>query len=175
MRLTEDEFLALTLGSSHNTKKKTHTKLVIANGYRSNVSGDRTIGGKTFYFRSLWEINFARYLQFLKQHKNIKDWEFEPEIFEFPRTAHKGPPFQYLPDFWVLNNDNSEEWYEVKGFMNTQSKKKIKRFRQHFPDEKITVIGKPWFSKEGKKLSRLVVGWETMKSNRGHLHNSPAR
>lgn len=163
LRLTEEQLAALTGNKNLVTKKE---KVVIANGYRSNVQGDRTIGGKTYYFRSLWEINYAQYLEFLKRHGKIKDWEYEPRAFTFPKDAHKAPPYYYKPDFKIYNLDGSHEWHEVKGFMNPSSRKKIERLRLHYPEEKILVIDKKWFRSNGPKLSRLVIGWETLDQNR---------
>lgn len=158
LRLTEEQFLAL------GGKKKTSDKLVvIANGYRSKVQGTTTVGDKTYYFKSLWEMNYARYLQFLKDKKSIYDWEYEPITFEFPKEPYKTGPFSYKPDFRPFLTKDKYEWHEVKGLLNAASKKKIKRFETHFPKEgKIIVIGKDWFKNINKTYSRLIPGWETV-------------
>lgn len=162
-RMTEEQLAAFTGNKNLVSKKQ---KVVIANGYRSNVAGERTIGGKTYYLRSLWEINYCQYLEFMKRHGKIIDWEYEPYCFKFPKEAHDGPPFQYLPDFKVTMLDGSVEWHEVKGFMNPGSKKKIKRLKQHYPEVNLIVIDKAWFRANNPKLSRLILGWETLSQNR---------
>lgn len=168
LRLTEEEFAALSgKGGASNKAPNKNQKVVIAGGYKSNLQGWRTIGGKTYYFRSLWEMNFARYLEWLKRTGQLKDWWYEPELFEFPRNAHKGPPFQYLPDFKARHINNSVERFEVKGYMNASSKRKIKRFNKHFPSLKLTVVGKKWFHSVGRKHAKLIPGWETLSNNLG--------
>ena len=90
----------------------------------------RTRGGKradldNTYFRSSWEANVARYYTY----KNIK-WEYEPKRFIF-KDIKKGN-ISYMPDFYLPETD---EWIEVKGWMDAQSKTKLKRFAKFFPDE----------------------------------------
>src|SRR3972149_9721027 len=41
------------------------------------------------FFRSAWEANVARYLNFLKTHGSVKGWEYEPKRVQ-PPTRH-GP------------------------------------------------------------------------------------
>lgn len=45
--------------------------------------GWREVGGKRCYFRSKWEANYARYLQWMKDQGKIAEWEHEPETFWF--------------------------------------------------------------------------------------------
>lgn len=159
LRLTEEQFLALS------GKKKTSDKnIIITNGYRSKVQGLTLVGDKEIYFKSLWEMNYARYLQFLKDKKAIHDWEYEPKTFEFPKEPYKTGPFSYKPDFKVSITKDKYEWHEVKGFLNDASKKKIRRFRTHFSKEEgeIVIIGKEWFFKMGHTYSTLIPGWETV-------------
>lgn len=96
------------------------------------------IGGKRHFFRSSWEVNFAKYLEFMKQHKKIIDWQFEPEVFWF--FGIKRGVRSYLPDFKVFNNDGTHAFYEVKGWMDPKSKTKIKRFKKYHPKENLIVV-----------------------------------
>ena len=48
-------------------------------------AGWREIAGRRIYFRSRWEANYARYLQWLKDRGEIVDWEYEPETFWFEK------------------------------------------------------------------------------------------
>lgn len=98
------------------------------------------IGGKKFYARSSWEITHANWLESLKNKSKIKDWEHEPETFWF--TGIKRGAMSYLPDFKITLNDNSVEFHEIKGWMDSRSRTKIKRFRRQFPQHKLKVFGK---------------------------------
>jgi len=159
MAWSEKQLAALT---GKTLKQKTH----IAGGYRSNVKGWRTIGGKRCYLKSLWEINYTCYLEFLKQKGSIKDWHYEPKLFRFPKKDYDAGPFLYKPDFKIINLDGSHVWHEVKGWMNPDAKKKLKRFHKHFPKEgTIIIIGKDWFADASRKgLKHLVPGWEGLSS-----------
>jgi hypothetical protein len=65
----------------------------------------RTIGGVRKFFRSRWEANYARYLEFQKQHGLILGWQHEPETFWFEGV--KRGTCSYLPDFKVTLCDRS--------------------------------------------------------------------
>src|SRR5574338_782510 len=83
-----------------------------------------TVGGKEFHYKSQWEKNYAKFLQFLKEKNQIQDWEYEPKTFWFENI--KRGVRSYLPDFKVINLDGSHYWVEVKGYMDARSKTKIK-------------------------------------------------
>lgn len=137
-------------------------KNLVSTAYRSNKQGYRTIGGKTYYFKSLWEIQYAQTLEWLKKAKNIKDWEYEPLTFSFPKEKYKASPFYYKPDFKVIENNNTHTWHEVKGYMNASSKAKIKRFKKHYPEEKLIIIDSKWFRANRKKNLHKIIGWESL-------------
>ena len=118
----------------------------------------REIAGQKYYFRSIWENNYARYLQFLKDHKQIKDWKHEPLTFWFEEI--KRGVRSYLPDFMVIENDDRGYWVEVKGYYDSKSLTKIKRFRKYYPQHELRLIDKKWFAQNGKKLHSLIPGWE---------------
>ena len=146
---------------NENRKQAITTKR--ADGKDNNHRGSwkaawRTIGGKRKFFRSRWEANYARYLEFLKINNHIKDWFHEPETFWFEKI--KRGCRSYLPDFKIINLDDSHEWHEVKGWMDDRSKTKLKRFARYYPKEKITVIDKKWFSKNAKKMKIICKDWE---------------
>ncbi len=124
--------------------------------HKSNAAW-REIGGKRFYMRSKWEGNYARYLEFLKRQKQIIDWEHEPKTFWFMEI--KRGVRSYLPDFRITQLDEKHTWVEVKGFMDSKSLTKIKRFRKYFPDEILHVIDGKWFRSNSKKL-KWLPGWE---------------
>lgn len=122
-------------------------------------AGWRRIGGVDIYFRSMWEANYGRYLQFLKETGNIMHWEHEPETFWF--DGIKRGNVSYLPDFRVtLKNQPLPEYHEVKGYMDRDSEVKIKRFRKFFPQLTLHVIDKIWFQSNTDKICKLIPDWE---------------
>jgi predicted transcriptional regulator len=116
----------------------------------------RARGGKredlnNIYFRSSWEANMARYYNFVGI-----EWEFEPKTFVFTNITRGS--VSYTPDFYLPKEDR---WVEVKGWMDSKSKTKLKRFQKQYPDEyaKLEIItGKEY--KEFAKYKRLIPGWE---------------
>ena len=108
--------------------------------------------GKKYYFRSKWEMNYARYLQWLKEKKEIKDWTYEEDTFWFKNI--KRGVMSYTPDFKLTNNDNSIVYHEVKGWMDNKSKTKIKRMTKYYPRIKLTIIDESVY-KSIKKFGRL--------------------
>ncbi len=128
------------------------------NRFASCRSAWRTIGGQRKYFRSRWEANFARYLEYLKANNHIRFWRYEPKIFWF--EGIKRGTNNYLPDFKVTKLDGTHYWVEVKGYMDAKSKTKIKRMKKYFPDEELIVRGKKWFGENASKIKILCPGWE---------------
>lgn len=111
------------------------------------------IGGKRIYFRSKWEWRYALYLESRKQNGEIIEWAYEPKIFWFENI--KRGVTNYKPDFSVLEATGCTIWVEVKGYMDSKSIVKLKRFKRYFPDEKIIVVTGPWFLKNYLVLSML--------------------
>ncbi|MEK6882949.1 MAG: DUF1064 domain-containing protein, partial [Nanoarchaeota archaeon] len=107
--------------------------------------GWREIGDERIYFRSEWEVRVARHLQFLKEKKQILDWKYEPQTFWFEEI--KRGCRSYLPDFKVTENNGDHYWIEVKGYMDSKSKTKLKRFAKYYPQERLKVLEKDWFLK----------------------------
>jgi uncharacterized protein YnzC (UPF0291/DUF896 family) len=125
--------------------------------------GWREIGGINKYYRSRWEANYARYLEFLKTHKEITSWEHEPDVFWFEEI--KRGVRSYLPDFKVIDNKGQIVYHEVKGWMDRRSKTKIKRMKKYHPTVKLLIIDAKWFKANGKKLSGIIKDWEYMGRN----------
>ncbi len=109
------------------------------------------------YFRSRWEANYARYLNWLIEQAAILRWEYEPDTFEFHKIK-RGSRF-YTPDFKVFNLDGSYEYHEVKGYMDSASVTKLKRMEKYYPQEKILIIARDEY-RAVAKCKRLFVGWE---------------
>lgn len=121
-------------------------------------AGWRTIGDHKKYFRSKWEANYACYLEWLKTKNEINDWCHEPDVFWFD-GVRRGC-VSYLPDFKILNNDGSIEYHEVKGWMDSRSKTKIKRMAKYHSNIKLIVIREKEYKEILKKLSAIIPGWE---------------
>ena len=129
-----------------------------ANPYRQTRGGKREDLDNT-YFRSAWEANFARYLNFLVENGDIMKWVYEPDTFEF--TEIKRGTRSYTPDFKVFDSVDAEPYYyEVKGWMDAKSKTRLIRMAKYYPDVKVIVIGKKEYTSLKKNLSGVVPNWE---------------
>lgn len=129
---------------------------------RKNVTwkgGWREIGGYKKYYRSRWEANYARFLQWLKETGKIKDWKHEPKTFWF--EGIKRGCVSYLPDFWVEELDGTDSFHEVKGWMDDRSKTKIKRMAKYYPNVLLVVIAEKEYKSIENNFSRLIEEWET--------------
>lgn len=114
--------------------------------------GWRTIGCEEFFFRSGWEYRIAKYLEWQMKQGLISGWEYEPQLFWFPKI--KRGTVTYLPDFRVTNLDATHYWLEVKGYMDRKSLTKIRRFRKFYPNETLYVLDKNWFTKNGHRIPK---------------------
>lgn len=137
----------------------------VANGNnvpeRPNASwkaGWREIGGVRKYYRSKWEANYARYLEWLKEKKQIADWKHEPKTFWF--EGIKRGTLSYLPDFWVQELSGVEAFHEVKGWMDDRSKTKIARMGRYYPSVKLVVIREKEYNEIKRKIASMIQGWE---------------
>lgn len=109
------------------------------------------------FFRSRWEANYARYLNFLKLNGDILDWQYEAETFEF-QAIRKGTRF-YTPDFKVWT-DGGIEYHEVKGYKHPKGETALRRMTKYYPDVKVTVIDSRAYRSIERSMSRMLVGWE---------------
>ena len=115
------------------------------------------IGGKRNYYRSSWEANYAYYLEWLKQKKQIVDWEHETDTFWF--ILIKRGVRSYLPDFKITNTDGSIEYHEVKGRMDAKSATKIKRMAKYYPKIKLEVIDSKAYRSIEKTMKSIIKEW----------------
>jgi len=120
--------------------------------------GWREFGGQSNYYRSRWEANYGRYLQWLKERGDIKAWEHEPETFWFEGIM-RGVR-SYLPDFRVTEKNGDIAYHEVKGWMDSKSKTKLKRMAKYHPEIKMVLIDTPVYKDIRKKMCRIIDGWE---------------
>jgi hypothetical protein len=131
----------------------------VENPYSRSAGGRRADLGNT-YFRSSWEANYARYLNWLKDQGQIAGWEYEAEVFVFHGETRGA--ITYRPDFKVTENDGEIVFHEVKGWMDGPSKTRLRRMKKHYPEVKLIVIGEEEY-KAVKKWSGLIPNWETVK------------
>lgn len=126
------------------------------------VANSRAKSGKradlnNVFFRSAWEANYARYLNWLIERDEIKAWEYEPDTFEF-EVIKRGTRF-YTPDFKITNNDDSIEYHEIKGWMDQKSRTQLRRMEKYHPDVKVVVIDREAY-RGIEKWRGLISNWE---------------
>lgn len=126
--------------------------------HKESTAAWREVGGIKIYFRSLWEYRYSLWLQYQLEHKMIEMWAHEPKTFWFEDI--KRGVRSYLPDFCVYKTATQCEWHEVKGYWDSKSLTKVKRFRKYYPDEKLILIDSKWFSANSKKLKLIIPEWE---------------
>lgn len=98
------------------------------------------------YFRSSWEANYARIMNYLGI-----SWQYEPETFPM---CIDGQETSYLPDFFIPEEN---KYVEVKGYWrNDLSKKKYENFSKC---HNIELVDPPIYNDLKKRYSDLVL-WE---------------
>jgi hypothetical protein len=103
------------------------------------------------YFRSTYEANYARYLNWRKI-----EWTYEQKTFWFEKI--KRGTRSYTPDFFVPSEN---AFHEVKGWMDPKSATKLARMKRYHPDVKVVVVGADWFkAAERQGLCSMIPGWE---------------
>jgi hypothetical protein len=78
------------------------------------------------YFRSSWEANFARILNY-----EGNPWTYEDKTFQLEESL------SYTPDFYVIAE---ETYYEIKGRMDEKSRRQLELMNLIFPEVKLVVI-----------------------------------
>jgi hypothetical protein len=124
------------------------------NSYSRCRQGRYDINGVEIFFRSSWEANYALYLDFLIKQKQIKKWEYEKETFWFENI--KRGVRSYKPDFKVYNNNTTIEYHEVKGWMDSKSKTKLKRMTKYYPEISVVLIDAPVYKDIKNKVGKLL-------------------
>lgn len=124
---------------------------------RGSKFGWIAFGDRKFYMRSSWERNYARYLEFVKQHGDIKDWDYECQVFEF---KERHGTTRYLPDFKIIRSDGTHYWVEVKGHMKQKDRTKLKRMKRDYPEEVVELLDGHAYRELAKTCSSLIPEWE---------------
>lgn len=113
-------------------------------------------GNGELRFRSTWEINYAFYLEWLKQNGEIKEWEYEPERYKFDVVEgnHTTTIGTYLPDFRITENDGKQWIAEIKGYK--QGMRKIQRMRKYHPEIEVRLVEAKEYNALKKQVGKLL-------------------
>lgn len=128
--------------------------------YSRCASGRRDDLGANFW-RSRWEANYARYLNWLVKAGQIEKWEYEPTTFWF--EAIRRGVRSYKPDFLITEGGRTY-FVEVKGWMDPKSKTKLKRMKKYHPTVEVRVVAQREYREIERKVGALIPGWETAKT-----------
>ena len=66
----------------------------------------------------------------------------------------------------MIENDGSEVYHEVKGWMDDRSRVKIKRMARYHPDVSLVVIDSKAYREIRRKVSGIVPGWQDVARDR---------
>lgn len=124
----------------------------------SMTKGGKRVDLNGQYFRSSWEANWARYLNWLISVGEITSWKYEAKTFEFTKIK-KGSRF-YTPDFEVVNQDGSVEYHEIKGYNYPEGATKLKRMAKYYPDVKLILIERDEYRKVARDIRGFIPEWE---------------
>lgn len=128
-------------------KMKTGAKAVktAAANFARTKKGIRQDVHPTYSFRSATEANFARILNYLEI-----PWSYEERVFTFQQadgTPYKTKPHIYVMDFELrgrkkLPDGLQQGWVEVKGYMDSRGRNKLRRLKKCYPEEaaKTTIV-----------------------------------
>jgi len=89
------------------------------------IVGVRKDVHQTIKFKSSWEADFARILNYEKLN-----WQYEPKTFKLSDGRH------YTPDFYV-----NDIYIEIKNFLTTNDKNRHEVFLHDYPNKLVLVCG----------------------------------
>lgn len=130
--------------------------------------GWNTVGGKTYYFRSRFEVRWARYLQLLKKgDKKMIEWTYEPRKFWFHEV--KAGITSYKPDFYIIEKDD-HYFVETKGHLTRRDITKFRRMAKYYPDIKLVLVMQAFTKKNAllcdsakKYVDRVIDGGKILR------------
>lgn len=102
------------------------------------------------FFRSSWEANYARYLNFIQVQ-----WEYESKIFYFPNV--KNGAVSYKPDFYLCSTDT---YVEIKGLEKSTDRTKWGRMKKFHPEVRLLVVDTKKYREIETKYGGLIPHWE---------------
>jgi hypothetical protein len=117
----------------HTGKKpKSKTIRTVSSNFARTKKGIRADVHPTYHFRSATEANFARVLNYLGLQ-----WKFEERVFSFSHGGYKTKPYVYIMDFEIIkgNSEFPAGFYEIKGYMRADARKKFRRLKKLYPEE----------------------------------------
>jgi len=130
---------------------------VIKTWKRNKQLPELTVKDGKIYFRSRLEANWARYLDFQISSGALSNWLYEPAQFCFGSFRKNN---YYRPDFMLINMDGTYHFDEVKGWMDPNSKIRMKRMTRFYPEIKVEIVDSKRVASVAKKLKHVIVGWE---------------
>jgi hypothetical protein len=121
--------------------------------------GRRPDLGNTF-FRSAWEANYARYLNFLISIGNIRSWQYEPRTFVFPGRTRG--VLSYTPDFLVVDTENGwERYHEIKGKWTDRFLQQLDLIERFYPEaEPLVIVDADDYRSLDRWARTRIPGWE---------------
>lgn len=133
-------------------------------------SGIREVDGKEIRFASRMEFNYYLYLAWLKKMGEIKDFEYQPEAFDFRRRAKERPDLwkkewlpskgKYRPDFKVEEEKRGIYYIETVGMLRGDHKRNFRLLHQLFPEVKLEVVTTDHYRAIEKSVKAIIPGWE---------------
>lgn len=99
------------------------------------------------FFRSSWEANYARYLNY----KGV-GWKYETSRFELSDGT------TYIPDFYLTEEDR---YVEIKGYLSKIAEKKLMLFRTEYPSISLEIIDETQYRRLEALWKLRVPNWET--------------
>ena len=134
-----------------NTKRKNGGFNTTSNAYSRCKGGFRK--DLSHYFRSAWEANIARVLNYLHI-----EWKYEFKRFDF--TEETEGVLSYQPDFYLPQYN---KWIEVKGWMDEKSKQRLSLFEKYYPKEysNLILIDESLYKEIEKEYLSIIELWET--------------
>lgn len=125
---------------------------------KPKTAGWREVDGERIYFRSRWEFNFSLYLRRCAKLKQISYWRYEPTVFWFHKI--KRGVRSYKPDFLIVVNSSYQYYVEIKGYLDSKSKTRLKRMRIYYPDVEIRLVDGPEYRMIEQTYSQFCSEWE---------------
>lgn len=117
----------------HKNKFKCHYK----GGFRKDIG---------HFVRSTWEANICRTLNFLNE-----PYEYEKHVFKLEEGR------RYVPDLYLPNYGL---YIEIKAYMSEESKQKLTKFFQKYPDETLIILDGSYYKEIKRQFQPFIKKWE---------------
>lgn len=93
------------------------------------------LGGRKARFAHRSERLFARVLDFYRLR-----WEYEPHTYPLERDAAGRATSSFTPDFWLPEVGTYLELTTLRQPLVTRKNRKVRRFRQLYPDRPVRLL-----------------------------------